>query len=101
MDITVEHFREYHYKHGEDFFDQTGEGNHLIFGGFLMARFPDLSAEILEVCNSKFGECLNYASIDGLDYDEDLDIDRVYVHFADFVNQTGALKQRVSALLGL
>jgi hypothetical protein len=55
--ITWEMFREYHYSVGEDFFDQTGEGNHLIFGGYLLAKYPEFSKEILEICNSKYGEC--------------------------------------------
>lgn len=98
--ITWEMFRDYHYAVGEDFFDQTGEGNHLIFGGYLLAKYPEYSKEILAICNSEFGECQSYRDeIEPLGYDEEKDIDYLYVEFAEFCNLTESLKGRVLDIL--
>lgn len=98
--VTWEMFRAYHYSVGEDFFDQNGNINHLIFGGYLLAKYPEYSKEILCVCNDKYGECQKYRDIvEPLGYDEEKDIDYIYVEFADFVNLTGALKERVIKVL--
>lgn len=99
QDITWERFRDWHYEVGEDFLDQTGEGNHLIFGGYLLAKYPHRSEEILEVCNSEFGECMGFRDIPELDYDSEKDIDYLYVEFAEFCNLTEHLKQRVDTIL--
>lgn len=94
--VTWEMFRDYHYSVGEDFFDQNSNINHLIFGGYLLAKYPQYSKEILEVCNSKYGECQNYRDeIEPLGYDEEKDIDYIYVEFAEFCNLTEHLKDRV------
>lgn len=98
-DITWERFREFHYEAGVDFLDNTGEGNHLIFGGWLMAKFPQCSKQILEVCNNQYGTVLDYRDIEEFDYDEDKDIDGVYVQFAEFANQTEHLKARINEIL--
>lgn len=97
--ITWEMFRKYHYTVGEDFFDQTGEGNHLIFGGYLLAKYPDYSKEILQVCNNRYGECLGFVNIEPLGFDEEKDIEYLYVEFAEFCNLTEALKSRVLKIL--
>lgn len=98
-DITWERFREFHYMAGVDFLDNTGEGNHLIFGGWLMAKFPEKSKEILEICNDRHGTVLDYREIEGFDYSEDKDIDIVYILFAEFANQTEHLKHRINEIL--
>ena len=72
-EITWERFRAYHYRVGEDFLDQTGEGNVLIFGGWLMRKYPYLSTEILDVCNSKHKEVMSFKELAILGYDEEKD----------------------------
>lgn len=96
-DITWERFREFHYTAGEDFLDTTGEGNRLIFGGFLLARYPTYADEILKVCNDKYGCSADYLEIIG--FDNDKDIDTVYLDFAEFANLTSALKKRINQVL--
>lgn len=97
--ITWERFRDFHYEVGEDFFDQTNEGNHLIFGGYLLAKYPEYSKEILEICNERYGECMSFREIPPLDYDDEKDIDYLYVEFAEFCNLTVHLKSRVDHIL--
>lgn len=99
QDITVERFRDWHYEVGEDFLDQTGEGNHLIFGGYLLAKYPHRSKEILKVCNDKYGGCQNYRELPELEFDEEKDIENLYVVFAEFCNLTEHLKKRVDRIL--
>ena len=96
-DVTWERFREFHYTAGEDFLDTTGDGNYRIFGGFLLARYPEHAKEILEVCNEKYGCSVDYLEIIG--FDNDKDIDTVYLDFAEFTNLTSALKKRVNQVL--
>lgn len=99
QDITVERFRDWHYKVGEDFLDQTSEGNHLIFGGYLLAKYPHRSKEILDICNDNYGECQDYRKLPELELDEEKDIDNLYVVFAEFCNLTEHLKSRVDRIL--
>lgn len=98
-EVTWERFREFHYAAGEDFLDQTGEGNEKVFGGWLLHKYPNHSAEILDVVNSTFGSCLDFREIEPLDYDEEKDIDKLYIDFAEFTNQTVAQKHRVNTVL--
>tara|TARA_Y100001956_G_scaffold27833_1_gene27562 strand:+ start:282 stop:641 length:360 start_codon:yes stop_codon:yes gene_type:complete len=98
-EITLERFRDFHYDVGEDFLDQTGEGNHLIFGGYLLNKYPHHSAEILEICNNRYGECMSYRDLPELGYSDEHDIDLLYRDFAEFCNLTEALKKRVNAIL--
>lgn len=98
-DITWERFRAFHYASGEDFLDYTGEGNLHIFGGWLLHKYPDYSSEILKVCNKKFGGIPDFRELPPLGYDECKDVDSLYEDFAEFCNQTEALKKRVNKVL--
>ena len=97
--ITWERFRAYHYEAGEDFLDQTSEGNVKIFGGWLMHKYPEYTKEILDICNDKYGEVMSFKELEILGYDKDKDIDKLYIDFAEFANQTTHLKRRINEAL--
>jgi hypothetical protein len=98
-DITVPRFLDFHYASGEDFLDSTGEGNFLIFTGWLLHEYPRHNQEILEVANSGRKEIQAYKELDFLGFDTLLDIEVLYYSFARFCNVTGALKYRVNQIL--
>ena len=100
-EITLERFRRFHYDVGEDFIDCTGIGSELIFGGYLLHKYPEKSSQILDIINEKgkFLEITSFCEVDGLGYDEKEDIDMVYQDFADFCNLTVHLKKRVNQVL--
>lgn len=97
--VTWERFRDFHYAVGEDFLDQTGEGNVYIFAGWLLHKYPEHSADILRIVNKKYAEIQNFNELEFLGYSDELDIDLLYCDFAEFVNLTGALKERVNQIL--
>ncbi|CAL9980027.1 hypothetical protein VPHD479_0228 [Vibrio phage D479] len=96
-EITWERFRDFHYTVGEDFLDQTSEGNADIFAGWLLHKYPHLNKEILELANARFADVASFMDLFG--FDDDKDIDVLYVEFAEFCNLTGALKRRVNETL--
>src|SRR5699024_1944029 len=100
-EITLERFRKFHYEAGEDFIDATGEGPELLFGGYLLCKYPEKSSQILAIVNEegKFLEITSFCEVGGLGYDEKEDIDMVYQDFADFCNLTKHLKRRVNQVL--
>lgn len=97
-EITWQRFRDWHYEVGEDFLDQSSQGCGLMFAGYMMAVDPDNSSNILEVVNEcRRPDVMDFNEIYG--YDEVMDIEMLYVHFADFCNLTVALKYRVNQIL--
>lgn len=98
-EITWERFKEFHYTAGEDFLDVTGEGNVLIFGGWLMHKYPELCPDILHILNSRNLGMSDFIEFDQFGYCEEKDIDKIYQDFAEFCNFTGALKERVNQVL--
>ncbi|MCP4985258.1 MAG: hypothetical protein GY928_04055 [Colwellia sp.] len=97
--VTWERFREFHYAAGEDFLDTTGEGNVQIFAGWLLHKYPELSGDILNTVNGHYSEVKSFSAIEEFGYDEDKDIYNLYEEFAEFCNQTGALRERVNQVL--
>lgn len=92
--ITKERIDEFHRLAGEDFCDQgIGNINVKILGGYLMAKYTHLSAEILDVCNDKHGEPLGILHL----FYPDKDI--FYEELASFINLTVACKARVNQVL--
>ncbi len=59
-EVTLDRFHAWHAEVGEDFTDQFSSIDHKIYGGYLMAKYPNKSAEILAECNNKYGECQGY-----------------------------------------
>lgn len=99
-EITLERFREFHYQAGEDFLDTTGEGNILIFSGWMLHKYPELSTDIIEIANSPHSEIKSFIELeDEFGYDSEEDIDKIYIDFAEFCNITTALKERVNQTL--
>ena len=99
MDITLERFSNYHTAVGEDFADQHGSLiNHLIVGGYLMAKHPELSNELLAVMNNKYGEVLSFTEVYA-EHLNDENNDLFYTELAEFLNLTVAAKKRVNQIL--
>lgn len=111
-DITLERINQYHYDAGEDFLDQneTLGAAHLMFG-WLMGKYKQYSHEILDLYNKerKVRPLLTTAIFSNLDelpmyeYDdedtyEDM-VDKFYTDYAEFVNLTQHLKERVNYVL--
>lgn len=96
-DVTLERLQEWHYKAGEDFCDTISSFNGTIFGGWLMGKYPAISAEILKELNSKYP--VNAQPFMDLSVYTNSDGDDFYTDFAEFVNLTGACKRRVNELL--
>lgn len=97
--ITWQRFREFHYAAGEDFLDQTDEGNVQMFGGYLLAKYNEFAKEIIEICNNRYAGIIDFREIEILGYDKGKDIDTVYCEFAEFCNLTVATKRRVNQVL--
>jgi len=106
MELTIERFLEYMKYIGEDFLDDRGGGYipFKIFGGYLLAKEPHLSKEIMEVLNDKYGEMLglqevinNYYSADDNDWENPFKV--LYGHICDFVNMTKTTKMKVNRQL--
>ncbi len=94
-EITLDRFSQFHYDAGEDFIDSYENCvNTEIFCGWCLHKFPDKSAEILEIANGKqftFGvqSCMDL-------YDNH---EAFYEDFATFLNLTSAAKKRVNQVL--
>ena len=105
-EVTIERFDEFHNEAGEDFVEANlalfGFVNHHVFGGYLMAIYPDMSSEILKVCNDKFGETLKYLHMYEETFGEEDYYEaqtKFYTDLAKFINLTGVLKKRVNQVL--
>lgn len=97
-EVTLKRFQIFHHQVGEDFVDQFPYVNVKIFGGYMMAKHPDLSTEILKIVNNKWGEALGIKSLIDKNYD-DSDADKFYTELAEFINLTGNLKKMVNQVL--
>ena len=94
--ITLDRFNDFHADVCEDFVDQFGNIDIKVLSGYMMAKHPELSKEILEVCNDEYGEALG---IKHLFEDNGLTEDAFYTELADFINLTVNLKKRVNQIL--
>jgi hypothetical protein len=102
-EITFERIQDFHMSAGEDYLDVCSLDSQAekIFLGFLMAKRPDLSTEILSVANGS-GE---YRYINSEFYElfeethGDYSGDAFYKLFAEFANLTGGLKKRINQVL--
>ena len=103
-EITFERICDFHHDAGEDYLDICSLDNQAekIFLGFLMAKRPDLSKEILSVANGGGGEC-HYINSEFYELFEEnpgnYSGDAFYKLFAEFANLTGGLKKRINQVL--
>jgi len=98
-DLSLERFSNFHIDAGEDFLDQSSLDKQAekIFLGFLLAKRPDLSKEILSIANGGYIDCEFYTLFE-LKGDED-DSDTFYSLLAEFANLTTGLKHRINQIL--
>ena len=98
-EITLERFNDFHYEAGEDFCDTCSSFmNHLIIGGYLIAKHPELSLEILKSCNDKNGDVLGLIEVYEVELgDESNDI--FYKDLSEFANLTKGLKRNINQIL--
>ena len=99
-EITLDRFNEFHNKAGEDFCDTCGSFmNHLIIAGYLIAKHPKISLELLKICNDKIaGETLGLMTV----YEDELgdhDNEIFYTDLAEFANLTKGLKKNINQVL--
>jgi len=97
-EVTLERFQLFHREVGEDFVDQFPYVNVKIFGGYMMAKHPELSTEILKILNNKWGEVLDIEHLIDETFDNK-DCDKFYTELAEFINLTGNLKKMVNQVL--
>lgn len=96
-EITFERFQEFHISACEDFCDTCGHMiNSKILCGFLMAKQPNLSREMLE-CINKDGDALELLHV----YKDNLQESdyEFYSDLAEFANLTVHLKERINQIL--
>jgi hypothetical protein len=100
-DISFERFDEWQMEVGEDFCDQVGSMvNHYVFGGYLMAKHPELSEKILKIINNKYGDVLSYVSMFEEHFDDEEDANKkFYTLLAEFANLTKVLKKNINQIL--
>lgn len=104
-EITIERIRDFHYEAGEDFLDTTNEGygnSAIIFGGWLLHKYPEHSEIILNHLNENQRniDILCFGELDFLDgYVKEEDINLIYFEFVEFTNQTVHMKKRVNQVL--
>ena len=100
-EVTFDRIQDFHYSAGEDFVDQFGTINHLILGGYLMGKHPEISTEILKECNNKYGEALGLKQIyiDNFGEDDTKSEELFYRDLCEFINLTTSLKKRVNQIL--
>lgn len=98
-EITFDRIQSFHYDAGEDYLDTCSLDKQAekIFLGFLMAKRPDLSKDILSVANGGYIDSEFYTLFEqeGDKYDSDT----FYILFAEFANLTGNLKKRINQVL--
>lgn len=94
-DITLERFQEFHIEAGEDFLDYVPCINHLIFSGWLIAKYPAKSKEILVKAQEKYAGMHNLTDL----YEDDPDQDKFYTDVAEFLNLTEKAKKRANQVL--
>jgi len=79
----------------------------LIFGGYLLRKFPEHSKEILDFINEENRSGGNqltvdihmYKDLEFLGWDDEIDTDKLYLTFIEFANQTEHIKRRVNQVL--
>ena len=100
-DITLERFQKYHNSVGEDFIDYVGSVNTkkmaLQFGGFAMAKRPEIAKEIINTLN----DSNIYLQLVQEVYEEFYqgEGNEFYEDFAEFLNNTKYSKERVNQVL--
>lgn len=118
--VTAERIYDYMSQVGEDFIDQHESIlNHTLMAGFLLARFPHYSKEILEIENLPFpgGSCQEFmhmfgeieAGIYGLKYEDwpdeydDTKIlkgeEKFYELYTELIDLTTVTKKKVNQIL--
>jgi len=97
-EVTLERFQNFHRNAGEDFVDQFPHVNVKIFGGYMMAKHPELSAKLLQILNNKHSETLDIEHLIDEEYDDN-NGDQFYTELAEFINLTGNLKKMVNQVL--
>lgn len=99
-ELSLARFSEWHQEVGEDFCDQVGGMiDHRILGGFIMAKHPEFSAEILKVLNNKYGEALGILSFFEEHFDIEEGDDKFYTLLSEFANLTVHLKKNINQVL--
>jgi hypothetical protein len=98
-DVTFERISNFHHDAGEDYLDTCSLDKQAekIFLGFLLAKHPELSKEILKVANGGYIDCEFYTLFE--QEGDKQDSDTFYSLFAEFVNCTEGLKSRVNQVL--
>jgi len=98
-EITLDRFNKFHTEAGEDFCDTCGSFiNHRILGGYLIAKHPSISLQILGVLNNKYGDALELLQL----YQEELEDesgDLFYSELAEFANLTVGLRKNINQVL--
>lgn len=99
MKITIDRINEYHYQIGEDFLEYSQDYllDRYVFGGYLIAKYPEKSLEIIEIMNDECYEVHNFAEL--FPYNENLDLEEHYIHVCDFANLTVNTKERFNEVL--
>lgn len=105
-EVTVQRFKDWHAVVGEGFMDDHGGGNipYKIFGGFLLAKRPDLNKEICDILNDQFGEMLSFEHLiedqhPGEDVEWEIAFNEFYGYVCEFVNLTTGVKKKINESL--
>ena len=98
-DLTFDRIDRFNSVTGEDYLDICSLDTQAekIFLGFLIAKNPKLSKEILKVANTGYIDCDFYALFSN--NNDECQSDDFYRLFCDFVNCTQGLKARVNQVL--
>jgi len=99
-DITLDRFNDYMCTVGEDLVDQHESiVDYKVYGGWLLARYPEKNLEILRCINDSWPsvQSMMYEVFDAEGEDNELNV--FYTDFAEFLNLTGAAKERVNQIL--
>ena len=101
-EVTLERFSDFHADAGEDFVDQCESFfNKSFIAGYLLCKYPENGARILEVSNNA-GGLLDLKEIYEDEDGEDnyfIDEDRFYTDLAEIINLTKITKERVNQVL--
>jgi hypothetical protein len=85
--ISGEQIRAYHYDVGEDYFDQGNDEAGALFNKWLANKYPEHSEAIAEISEYTGDTIAAYEYDAVLGFDEEKDIDIVYVEYAKFCTQ--------------
>lgn len=82
---------------GESFLDYHGNDiYHVSFGGFLMAKEPELSAQFIEIMNQRNGEVQNFTEVLEERYPEyDIAYHKLLEYVVEFANLAQNTKNRI------